>query len=844
MGKDKKKPKIPYTDYFMSCHFGICNGPIDNLVRIKIKDEIAWEGVALPNDLIDINQPELFGGNEKEGGVVGKVQFLAGGATQTLPAPLALRQGFHPDHAVGYRHIASAFFYGNGATGGATSSNQLGGLFFDELWQTVDPDTDLPAATPPAWLEDWLGVENSTGGQTAYEGGGFLWSQNNPYMPAAALTITRIPKGSLNPALASIQWAGTLRVEKHKSQYDEDAADDGKQYEDKQPGPDANPSHMIYECMTNVAWGAGHPDSLINLDSFNTAAQTLYDEGFGLSMLWTGQAEIEKFIAEICDHIQGAVYVDPRTGLFNLKLFRDDYDPNNLRVVDESNCRFTKKGRKGLGEVINEINVSWTNPFTEETETITFHDQGQIAAQQGAIVSDPRDYYGIRNPELATKVGLRDIRSASFPLFTTECQGDRSFWDLVPGEVVRVDIAEDGIAGMICRVIEIDRGKPGDSVIKFKVVEEVFSHKTATYYTPLQTMWTSPNRPPSDLPFFRSFTVPYAFLAANGVAPTNDDYPLTAIGFLGAHYPNSDVRNFEIWSDQVQPNGSTVLTRIGTFKQTGRSSLPTGLAFEAQSVITGFGPLFGNVAYPSAADLVLIVDPTDVDGGSEFAMIDSFDEMAGTITLARGVLDTVPKAWSADAEIWFLNYDFTAVDPTERAALSEADYKIRTRSSMGLQSLAAGNDFTHTPNEREYEPMRPADVKVAGYDIFRTTRIEYNDPADPTNLTVTWANRNRLTEDALVTRWTDANVTPEVGQTTTIRAVDAVGATVGEVTGLTGTSGVIPITYAFVGPVDIYVIAVRDGYESSINGFVPIDVIRPGGYDKVYGYDYGGTTGT
>ena len=63
----------------------------------------------------------------------------------------------------------------------------------------------------------------------------------------------------------------------------------------------------------------------------------------------------------------------------------------------------------------------------------------------------------------------------------------------------------------------------------------------------------------------------------------------------------------------------------------------------------------------------------------------------------------------------------------------------------------------------------------------------------PTSITVEWSHRNRLTEDTVAMRWTEGSVTPEVGQTTTVRVVDAVDGTLEfEEAGITGTSRVLP----------------------------------------------------
>src|SRR5690606_12901100 len=92
--------------------------------------------------------------------------------------------------------------------------------------------------------------------------------------------------------------------------------------------------------------------------------------------------------------------------------------------------------RKLWGETTNEIVVTWTNPASEDEETITYQSLGNIA-MQGEVVSEGRNYYGIRNVELANTVAARDIVSASYPLAMATVEVDRRQWDILPGDCVK-----------------------------------------------------------------------------------------------------------------------------------------------------------------------------------------------------------------------------------------------------------------------------------------------------------------------------------------------------------------------------------------------------------------------
>ena len=94
-------------------------------------------------------------------------------------------------------------------------------------------------------------------------------------------------------------------------------------------GPDMNPAHIIRECLTNRDWGLGYAGVEIGA-SFAMAADVLYTEGFGLSLIWQQDSSIGEFIAGILDHIDATLFIDRRTGLWEIRLIRADYTAATL----------------------------------------------------------------------------------------------------------------------------------------------------------------------------------------------------------------------------------------------------------------------------------------------------------------------------------------------------------------------------------------------------------------------------------------------------------------------------------------------------------------------------------
>lgn len=68
--------------YYMSAHLAIAH-TVDKFLKIRVGDKIAWTGAVTANSTVNINKPELFGGEDREGGFIGDVDFIMGSATES-----------------------------------------------------------------------------------------------------------------------------------------------------------------------------------------------------------------------------------------------------------------------------------------------------------------------------------------------------------------------------------------------------------------------------------------------------------------------------------------------------------------------------------------------------------------------------------------------------------------------------------------------------------------------------------------------------------------------------------------------------------------------------------------
>lgn len=92
MGGSSKTATVGYR-YYMGLHMGLCMGPIDALKEIRIGDRTAWAGSQTTSGQAIIAKADLFGGEEREGGISGVVDVMMGDASQTANDYLTAKQG-------------------------------------------------------------------------------------------------------------------------------------------------------------------------------------------------------------------------------------------------------------------------------------------------------------------------------------------------------------------------------------------------------------------------------------------------------------------------------------------------------------------------------------------------------------------------------------------------------------------------------------------------------------------------------------------------------------------------------------------------------------------------------
>lgn len=560
---------------------------------------------------------------------------------------------------------------------------------------------------------------------------------------------------------------------------------------------DMNPAHIIRECLTDTTWGMGYPESDIDDASFMAAADTLFSEGMGISILWSQQSSLEDFIEEIIRHIDAALYVNRSTGKFVLKLIRGGYNESSLLVLDASNIsRVEGYTKQTLAELVNEITVSYDSNESGQVETITLQNLAMIQ-QQGAIIPANIEYPGFSNEAIALKVTARDLKAMSAPLVSATIYANRDAAGLNIGDVFVWNWAETdeegaGVAtSYVMRVTEIAFGDGVDNVVRIQCVQDVFALPDTTYVEAEPTEWEDPSAAPLPATPRLVAETPY-YEVVRQLGEVAAETKLTSLPELGYLMVAAGRAAAEINAEVQVDSGA-------------------GYADGGPLDFCPVAKLDGAIGYlDTTANLKDMVDFDEFVAGSlaqiddEIVVIESVTD--GAATIRRGCLDTIP-APHVDGSAVIVWDGYEASDGVEYIASDDLDVKLLTATGERALALADAPVDSVTMGQRALRPYPPANVKIN--DEYYPLTV----PSDP-NIALSWSHRDRVQQTGgTVLGWTDASVGPEAGTTYSLRLLRA--DTMAELISATGISDAIAtIQNYYTGNVRLELWSMRGGLES------------------------------
>lgn len=613
---------------------------------------------------------------------------------------------------------------------------------------------------PNAYLESIFGAP-----QPAYRGlttatfNGIVGAMN-PYIKAWAFKVIRCTAGWRTPV-----WQPALaRI-----------------------GDGMNAAHIIYQLCCEVrGWD---PNEKLDLTRMQQAAQTLYDEGLGLCLKWSRADSLDSFVQTICGHVGGMMVEDPSTGLHYLRLLRADYDPATLPALDESNIvDVVSYEQPQLDGSVNQVTVVYRDSVTNKDAAVTVQNLANVQAQ-GTVIAKQVSYPGAWNGDVAARLAARDCQSESSLLAGGELIVQRSDTDILRGEVRALSwtFGNVRIDRMPVRILEVDEGTPTDSKVKIKWAQDQFG-LPATTYMQIQPSLPDPDLSPQPVTAQLAFEASYRDLATR-LRPVD----LAALADDAGYVATLGARPAGV------PYNYTLMTRIknvGSYGERGSGDFaPTGL------LIADIGPTDTAIALTSFRNLDLIEVGSEALIDSELVRVDAINPQAGTATIARGCVDTVPAAHLAGTRFWATD-NYTGADTTEYVAGETVQALLLTRSGLGELDMALATAVEVTLASRQVRPYPPGNLKVQG--ARYPTTVEGA-------LSLTWSHRDRTLQADQLVDTLQADVGPEPGTTYTVKVYLA-NVLDSTITGIAGTTTTPAVSGD--GTVRVEITAQRDGFGS------------------------------
>lgn len=270
---------------------------------------------------------------------------------------------------------------------------------------------------------------------------------------------------------------------------------------------DANIMNRAYELFTDVY---GYTGSDIDTAGWTAAATTLASEDNGLSMTEDTARQATEVLRVLERQANCHFYLDPVSGKWKVELIRNDYNVDDVVVLDESNVtRVLEFDRGTWSGTTNLVKVEFANRDNEYRSSSAIAQDIANATIQGQRVPTTISLPGVKNADLANNLAWREIRSLSFPLASARILANRTLWNVHVGQPMLFFYNELVSTPIPMRVIRINLGGPSNEDIEIDLIQDVYSDVTGSFAAPT-TAWVEPATGLTELDVAKVMEAPYA----------------------------------------------------------------------------------------------------------------------------------------------------------------------------------------------------------------------------------------------------------------------------------------------------------------------------------------------
>lgn len=720
--------------YSVGIQFALGRGTIDSLNQIWIGDASVFTGTVTHNGVASINLPTLFGGDDLgNGGVVGNLRFMSGTPTQLPPAYLTafkLQSAVPVTGGLGYQVNDILTIVGGTFTTVATLIVKTVDATLGNIGAILSVDVqNFGSYTIPPTIPAGVTGGSGTGSPT------FTLGFATAFQPFASSSPVAY-RGTSYALLEGGYVGNSTSIKPWKFEVTRVAGCNplGLATPGVNSGKDANPMNVIYEAMTDSDWGLGIASSAINVSSFTTAAATLLTEGNGWSFILDRTMECSELLDAVQQQIDGVVFLNLITGLWEVRLARGGYDITTVPNLNPGNIlRVNSFARGSWEETTNQVRVQYVDRNDQyKTTFATAQDMANIRIQNGVSVSTSPNYYGVKNGTLANQLAWRDLRTLSYPIAKAQFVVDRTFYANHPTDVVSVTvlIGTTQLTQFPMRIVRVDLGELNNGEITLDLVEDIFTSRSGSYGDPPNSGWIPPS---ATLAAFLA-SEQQVFEAPRGFTARALGTPADRI-WCGARRRGPEV-GFQVVERHAvgSPSGAFAAAGAGFgFLLIGKlnASLAAGTAVPTASIVVTPGPdaqadllaAFATPGSPQDSGLNLI---NLYLVGSEFILATAAGTSGGNIALTgnyRGVLDSVQAAHPAGTKVWLLAAGGVLTDSSFVPG-NTVDIKMLPETSTSVVNVTDATAVQVFMNNRLRRPYAPASIALNGTTFASTASLE------------------------------------------------------------------------------------------------------------------------
>jgi hypothetical protein len=721
----------------------LCQAPIDFIAFVQVKEkDINFEPI-LGTSQKYVDLPELFGGLKREGGIKGWISYLFGGHLGNEESS----QAAHPylsnilgaNYTSAHRDVISVIL----------NRICIGTSYYMHPWRFFATRVTVRRKGIPQWqplyacprlplnftysytyvgaseTPELFGLVTTTGAPTEVHTGYYVIKGTKVWLVVDDTRLTETGGFAL-VAEGNIYASGGL----------------------------INAVHVIRECLTDIDWGMGEAEADIDELSFTSAAITCYTEGLGFSWLWDKSKPIGDFIAEVAGHINAVVYRDRKTNLWKITLIRKISNIASLPVITTDHVtKIGKLSRKQFHELTSQFLLKYESNLTYKEASIRVSDPS-LASRQGKEVLSSATFSGVATPEVGQVIAERELKALSTPVFTGSITGDRTLAELNPGDAFILKAFGGMETDLVLRVVSLDLGTILKEPVTIDFTEDAFeATKGITSFTE-GTKWTAPSSAASPVLYRKIFESLY-FVQALEKGDTAAQAISTSTTFLRATAvsPTGLSTHAELWD-----------TAAAVYSYKGL------IDFQFSALLNGaIDKTTTEIPIDNYTDEELLSANTFLYLEEELIYVSSFTRVSPdphtttiTLTVLRGVLDTVPEAHADNTRLIALG-STNSSDSTEYSITETVTAKLLTVTSEKTLAIADAPVDTLDFVGRMHLPYPPGNLKINGTNW--NTAV-----GNSGNLVFTWTSRNRFQQTtAVITDYYAASVTSEPSVTYNLR---------------------------------------------------------------------------